>query len=135
VALQPLEVTGPPDFGPAFEAIRRTRPDALITLVETVTWIQRREIADFALRHRLPTAFNLGGHVEVGGLMSYAPRVSTIHQRAGALVGKILKGARPADLPVEQPTHFQLSINLKTANALGLTIQPSVLLRADDVIQ
>jgi putative ABC transport system substrate-binding protein len=135
VTIQPFEVRTAPDFGPAFGAIARTRPDALITLSETVTWIQRQEIADFALKHRLPTAFNLAGHVEAGGLISYAPRVALIHQRAGVLAGKILKGARPADLPVEQPTHFELSVNLKTAKALGLTIPPAVLARADQVIQ
>jgi putative ABC transport system substrate-binding protein len=135
VALQPFEVRTAADFGPAFAAISRMRPDALITLSETVTWIQRQEIADFALKHRLPTAFNLGGHVEAGGLLSYAPRAALIHQRAGVLVGKVLKGARPADLPVEQPTHFELVINLKTAKALGLTIPPAVLARADEVIQ
>jgi putative ABC transport system substrate-binding protein len=135
VTLEPFEVRGAADFGPAFDTLQRTRPEALITLVETVTYIQRREIADFALKHRLPTAFNLGGHVEVGGLLSYAPRVSMIHQRAGALAGRILRGARPADLPVEQPTHFELAINLKTAKALGLRIPDSVLLRADQVVE
>jgi putative ABC transport system substrate-binding protein len=134
VSLEPIEVKTAADFGPAFGAIRRMRPDALITLVETVTWLQRQEIADFALKNRLPTAFNLGGHVEVGGLMSYAPRVSLIHYRAGVLAGRVLRGARPADLPVEQPTHFELSLNLKTARVLGLTIPQAVLLRADQVI-
>jgi putative ABC transport system substrate-binding protein len=135
VTLQPFEVRSAADFGPAFDAIPRMRPDALITLSETVTWIQRREIADFALKHRLPTAFNLAGHVEVGGLLSYAPRVALIHQRAGVLAGKVLKGARPADLPVEQPTHFELAVNLKTAKALGLTIPQAVLLRVDQVVE
>jgi putative tryptophan/tyrosine transport system substrate-binding protein len=135
VTLQPLEVRTAADFGPAFGAIRQTPPDALITLVETVTWLQRQEIIDVALKQRLPTAFNLGGHVELGGLMSYAPRISLIHQRAGVLAGKILKGARPADLPVERPTHFELSVNLKTAQALGIAIPQSVLLRADRVIE
>ena len=135
VTLQPFEVKSAADFRPAFGAIQRTRPDALITLVETVTWLQRQEIIDFALKHRLPTAFNLGGHVELGGLMFYAPRVSLIHQRAAVLAGKILKGARPADLPVERPTHFELSVNLKTAQALGITFPRTVLLRADRVIE
>jgi putative ABC transport system substrate-binding protein len=135
VALQPFEVRTAADFGPAFAAVSSMRPDALITLSETVTWIQRQAIADFALKHRLPTAFNLAGHVEAGGLISYAPRVALIHQRAGVLAGKVLKGARPADLPVEQPTHFELAVNLKTARALGLTIPQAVLLRADQVIE
>jgi putative tryptophan/tyrosine transport system substrate-binding protein len=135
VTLQPFEVRTAADFGPAFSAIQRTRPDALITLVEIVTWLQRQEIIDFALKHRLATAFNLGGHVELGGLISYAPRTWFIHQRAGVLAGKILKGAQPADLPVEQPTLFELSVNLKTAKALGLTIPPSMLLRADLVVE
>jgi putative ABC transport system substrate-binding protein len=135
VTLLPLEVRAAADFGPAFAAIPRARPDALITLSETVTWMKRQEIADFALKHRLPTAFNLNGHVEAGGLISYAPRVALIHQRAGVLTGRVLKGTRPADLPVEQPTHFELSVNLRTARALGLTIPQAVLLRADQVIQ
>jgi putative ABC transport system substrate-binding protein len=135
VTLQPFEVRTAADFGPAFGAIPPTRPDALITLSETVTWMQRQAIADFALKHRLPTAFNLAGHVEAGGLLSYAPRVALIHQRAGALAGKVLKGAKPADLPVEQPTHFELAINLRTARTLGLTIPPAVLARADQVIE
>jgi putative ABC transport system substrate-binding protein len=135
VTLELLHVRTAADFATAFAAIQRTRPDALITLVETVTWLQRQEIADFALKHRLPTAFNLGGHVEVGGLMSYTPRASLMHQRAGVLAGRVLKGARPADLPVEQPTRFELAVNLKTARALGLTIPQVVLLRADQVIE
>jgi putative ABC transport system substrate-binding protein len=135
VTLQPYEVRRPADFAPAFGAIERTRPDALITLVETVTWLGRQEIVDFALKHKLPTAFNLGGHAEAGGLLSYAPRVSLIHQRAGALAGKVLRGARPADLPVEQPTHIELAVNLRTARALGLTIPQAVLARADQVIE
>jgi putative tryptophan/tyrosine transport system substrate-binding protein len=135
VALQPFEVRTAADFGPAFAAIPRGRPDALITLSETVTWIRRQEIADFALKHRLPSAFNLAGHVEAGGLIAYAPRVALIHQRAGVLAGKVLKGARPADLPVEQPTHFELAVNLRTAKALGLTVPQAVLLRADQVIE
>jgi putative ABC transport system substrate-binding protein len=135
VVLQPFEVRTAADFGSAFGAISTMRPDALITLSETVTWIQRQEIADFALKNRLPSAFNLAGHVEAGGLIAYAPRVALIHQRAGVLAGKVLKGARPADLPVEQPTHFELAVNLRTAKALGLTVPQAVLLRADQVIQ
>jgi putative ABC transport system substrate-binding protein len=134
VSLEPLEVRREADFGPAFDGIRRTRPGAIITLVETVTWLKRQDIADFALKNRIPTAFNLDGHVEVGGLMSYAPRVSLIHHRAGVLAGRVLKGTRAADLPVEQPTHFELSLNRKTARALGLTIPQTVLLRADRII-
>jgi putative ABC transport system substrate-binding protein len=135
VSLEPLEVRAPWDVTAAFAAIERTRPDALITLVDTVTWVRRQEIADFALRQRVPTGFNLGGHVEVGGLLSCAPPVAQTYRRAGVLAGKVLRGARPADLPVERPTHFELAINLKTTRALGLTVPPSLLLRADQVIE
>ena len=135
VMLQSHQVRASKDFDDAFAAIARDRPDALITLSETLTYVHRNEIAAFGIGHRIPTAFNLSGHIEAGGLLSFSPDASTIHRRAGSLVGKVLGGARPADLPVERPTTFRLAINLKTAKALGLTLPRSVLVRADEVVQ
>jgi putative ABC transport system substrate-binding protein len=95
----------------------------------------RGQLADLALKHRLPTMFAFREYAEAGGLMAYGPSYAELFQRAAGYVDKILKGAKPADLPIEQPTRFELVINLKTAKALGLTIPPSVLGRADEIIQ
>jgi len=122
-------------FTAAFSRIARDRPDVLIILVETLTYLHRKEIADFGIAQRLPTGFNLGHHVEVGGLMSFSPDTLAIHRRAGALAGKVLKGMPPADVPVERPTTFHFAINLKTAQAVGLSIPQSLVLRADQIIE
>jgi putative ABC transport system substrate-binding protein len=135
VTLQAHQVRTSKDFTEAFATIARDRPDALITLSETLTYLHRNEIAAFGIRHRIPTAFNLAGHIEAGGLLSFSSDASAMHRRAGSLVGRVLGGARPADLPVERPTTFRLAINLKTAKALGLTIPPAVLVRADEIIE
>ena len=95
----------------------------------------RRQLLDFVAKHRLPTMFMLRDYVSAGGLMSYSPDFSEMFRRAGTYVDKIFKGASPADLPVEQPTKFELTINLKTAKALGLTIPQTVLLQADKVVE
>ena len=95
----------------------------------------RRQLTDLALKHRVPTMFAFREYAEAGGLMAYGPSYTELFQRAAGYVAKILKGAKPADLPVEQPTKFELVINLKTAKALGLTIPPSVLARADELIE
>src|SRR5262245_4936769 len=96
---------------------------------------ERRRLVDLAAKHRLPAVYTVKEYVDAGGLMTYGPNLADVVRRAAAYVDKILKGAKPADLPVEQPTKFELVINLKTAKALGLTIPQSVLLRADQVIQ
>ena len=135
VVLQSLPVTDPKDFPGAFSAMTRKRPDALLTFVSPLTTAYRPIIVEFATKNRLPTMFSVREDIVAGGLMSYAANVPHIFRRAADYVGKILNGSKPGDLPVEQPTEFELVINLKTAKALGLTIPQSVLLRADQVIE
>lgn len=116
-------------------AVARDRPDALIPGSSGISIARRREIAEFALQQRLPTIFHLREGAEVGGLMAYGVNFTASFRRAADYVARILRGAKPADLPVEQPTKLDLVINLKTAKALGITIPQSLLLRADEVIQ
>jgi putative ABC transport system substrate-binding protein len=130
-----VEIRSPDGFDSAFTAITRERPDALIMTADHLHQLHVGRIIEFAARSRLPTMHQLREHVEAGGLMSYGTSLPDLFRRAASYVDKILKGAKPADLPVEQPTRFELVINLKAAKALGLTIPPSVLLRADHVIQ
>ena len=135
VKLQPLEVRAPDEFDSAFKAMTRERAGALLVPGDSMFLLHRTRLAELAAKSRLPAMHGLREHVEAGGLMSYAPSLSDTSRRGATFVDKILKGAKPADLPVEQPTRFELVINLKTAKALGLTIPPSVLIRADHVIQ
>jgi len=135
IALQSREVGRPADFDAAFAAIRHERPDALLTLGDALTFTIRASITDFAAKERLPAMYMYREFVEGGGLMSYGADLADSFLRSATYVDKILRGAKPADLPVEQPTKFELVINLKTARALGLTIPPSLLVRADQVIE
>jgi len=135
VQIQALRVHGPDEFDEAFAAMARERAGALVMVVDPFTLFHRQRLAELVAKHRLPTISEGREFVEVGGLMSYGPSLRANFRRAAALVDKIFKGAKPADLPVEQPTRFELVINMKTAKALGLTIPPSVLIRADQVIQ
>jgi len=135
VQLQLLEAQGSEQFDSAFAAMTRERADALLVLSDAIFWNHRTQIADLATKSRLPAIYGRLEHVEAGGLMAYAPSNADLLRRAATYVAKILKGAKPGDLPIEQPTKFDLVINLKTAKALGLTIPPSVLLRADRVIE
>jgi putative ABC transport system substrate-binding protein len=135
VRLQPIEVRTPQDIESAFAAMTKERAEALFPLDDPLMYQQRRRIADLAAKHRLPTVSSQRLFPEAGALMSYGPSFADLFRRAATYVDKILKGAKPADLPVEQPTKFELVINLKTAKALGLTIPPSLLGRADEVIQ
>jgi len=135
VALQSLEVKDPKDFPGAFSAMTRKRPDALLTFVSPLTTAYRPIVVEFATKHRLPTMFAVREDVGAGGLMSYAANVPHIFRRAAGYIDKILKGTKPGDLPIEQPTEFELVINLKTAKALSLTIPQTVLLRADQIIE
>jgi putative ABC transport system substrate-binding protein len=136
VQVRSLEVRAPnPDFAGAFSAITRYRADALLTLSQPLIRVHRKQIVDFTAKQRMPAIFHTQKFVEAGGLMSYAADVIELYRRAATHVDKILKGAKPADLPVEQPTKFKLVVNLKTAKALGVTIPRSILLRADQVIE
>ena len=136
IQLQSLEVRGPnPDFEGAFQAAVKGRVSALIAITTTVLIRYRKQIADLAIKNRLPSMFERSDFVEAGGLISYSANEAENYRRAAVYVDKILKGAKPADLPVEQPTKFELVINLKTAKQIGLTIPPNVLARADKVIK
>ena len=133
--LQRLEVRVPGDFEGAFKAATRQRAGALIAPGDPLTANQRKVVADLALKYRLPTAMDIKEFVEAGGLLSLGPDLADLYRRSATHVDKILKGAKPADLPMEQPTKFDLFVNLKTARVLGLTIPQSVLLQASQVIQ
>jgi putative ABC transport system substrate-binding protein len=135
VQLQLLEAPGPKEFDGAFAAMAKERAEALLVLSDVMLNSHQTRIADLAARSRLPAAYGVRESVEAGGLMSYGSSFLDLHRRSAAYVDKILKGARPADLPVEQPSTFELVINLKTAKALGLTIPQSLLQRADEIIR
>jgi putative ABC transport system substrate-binding protein len=134
--LQSVEVSRAEDLDRAFSAVTQQRAQALVLAgANPVGFINRGKISTFAQRNRLPSMYPTREYVEAGGLMSYGPSLPDLFRRAATYVDKILKGAKPGDLPVEQPTKFELVINLKTAKALGLTIPPSLLQRADQVIE
>ena len=135
VRMQRVESRGGAATDAAFDAMARERPNALLVLFDPVLTGQRARISELANKHRLPSMCPHREYAEDGGLMAYGASLTDLYRRAATYVDKILKGAKPGDLPVEQPTKFELVINLKTAKALGLTIPPSLLARADEVIQ
>ena len=135
VTIRPLGVREPDDFDVAFSAMTRERPDALFLVSDALTTLNRGRILEFATAHRVPAMYESGFLVREGGLMSYGSDLGDRFRRAAFYVDRILKGAKPAELPVEQPNRYYLLVNLKTAKALGLTIPQSLLLRADEVIQ
>jgi putative tryptophan/tyrosine transport system substrate-binding protein len=135
VRLHPVEVRAPNDFQPAFAAMSQDRDGALITFGDAFTMRHRTQIVTLAAASRLPAIYESREFAETGGLMTYGPRLLDMFRRAASYVAKILSGAKPGDLPVEEATTFALVINLKTARALGLSIPPSLLARADEVIQ
>ena len=135
VQLQLLEARGPNDFEGAFASMARERAGALLVVPDGVFGLHRAQLQDFTAKSRLPAMYGLREHPEAGGLMSYAVDLRDSFRRSATYVDKILKGAKPGDLPIQQPTKFELVINLKTAKALGLTIPPAVLARADEIIQ
>ena len=134
VQLQFVEAREPNQFDGAFAAMAGKRAEALLVLPDPMFNTNRARLAELAARHRLPAMYGQTVHAEAGGLMAYGPNMSDLFRRSATFVDKILKGAKPGDLPVEQPTKFELVINLKTANALGMTVPQSLLLRADEVI-
>jgi putative ABC transport system substrate-binding protein len=135
VEVKILEVRDPKDFERAFEAGKTARIGAISVLASPIFYAHRRSIVNLAAKYRLPASYNQSEFVEVGGLMSYGPPFRDLFRRTAVYVDKILKGSKPADLPVEQPTKFELVINLQTAKRIGLTIPPNVLVRADRVIR
>jgi putative ABC transport system substrate-binding protein len=135
VQLQLLDVRKPGDFAGAFDAAVKGRAGALVVGLDALTWANHRPIVELAAKHRLPAIYGGREFVNAGGLIAYGVSYPHLYHRAASYVDKILKGAKPGDLPVEQPTKFELVVNLKTAKAPGLTIPPSLLQRADEVIQ
>jgi putative ABC transport system substrate-binding protein len=130
-----VEVHSPNQFESAFAAMMQERPDALIVTFDAVHMSHIGWIVDFAAKQRLPTMYIVRDNVAAGGLISYGPSISDLYRRAASYVHKILEGTKPAELPVEQPVKFELVINLKTANVLGLTVPPTLLVRADEVVE
>ena len=135
VQIQSLDILAPKEIETAFRAAIKDRAQAALILTSPVTFANRREVVELAVKQRLPAIYHRGQFVEEGGLMSYGVNVLDLTRRAATYVDKILKGAKPADLPVEQPTKFEFVINLKAAKQIGLTIPPNVLVRADKVIK
>jgi putative ABC transport system substrate-binding protein len=134
VEVRHINIQAPGDVADALTVIAKGR-DSLVILEDAMINVASTQIADTALKHRVPTIFGLSTFAEVGGLMAYVPNRVELWQRAAGFVDKILRGAKPGDLPVEQSVRFDMVINLKTAKALGLTIPPSLLTRADRVIE
>ena len=130
-----VAVRGASDLDEAFSSLTRHRVESILVIADQLLLTQRTRIADYMIRRRLPSAYTYREHVEAGGLFSYSTNYYESFRRASTFVDKILKGAKPCDLPIEEADRFELVINLKTAKALGLTIPPSLLLRADEVIE
>jgi putative ABC transport system substrate-binding protein len=128
-------VHAPDDFDAAFAAMSEKPPDAILMVTDVLTVLNRKRVIDFAAAHRLPAVYEYAFLAHDGGLMAYGPNVDALFDRAAGLADQILKGANPADLPLELPTRFELAINLETAKTLGLPIPESILVRADDVIE
>jgi putative tryptophan/tyrosine transport system substrate-binding protein len=135
MTIVPLGVHAPDDFETAFDEMTKKMPDAILMVTDILTVLNRKRVIDFAAEHRRPAIYEYAFLVKDGGLMSYGPDVDTIFDRAAGLADRILKGANPADLPLELPTRFELAINLETAKTLGLTIPEAILVRADNVIE
>jgi putative tryptophan/tyrosine transport system substrate-binding protein len=133
--IQPLGVREPEDFAGAFAAMERDRPDAILMVTDALTGLNRKRVFEFAAEHKLPAIYEYDFLVRDGGLMSYGPDMSEVYDRAADLADRILRGARPANLPFEQPTHFRLVINKKTLETLGLTVPAATLMRADEVVE
>ena len=135
LTVRSVEVRDTHELEVAFEAIIREHPDGLLLLADPFTFSQRARIVEFGAEQRLPVIYESSDFVDVGGLISYGPNINDMYRRSATYVDKILRGAKPADLPIEQPTKFELVINMRAAKALGITFPESILLRADRVIE
>ena len=135
IEIRSLSARAPEDFQDAFAAMRRDRPHAMLIVTDALIRLNSKRVVEFAAANQLPAIYEIRDPVGDGGLMSYGPNLPNLFARTAYYIDKILKGAKPGDLPVEQPTKFELTINLKTAKALGLTISPSLLQRADQVVE
>jgi putative ABC transport system substrate-binding protein len=135
ISVQPLGVREPNDFNQAFEAMARELPDAILMVTDSLTVLNRKRVFEFAAAHHLPAIYEFDFLVHDGGLMSYGPDQNESFERVAALVDRIFKGAKPADLPFEEPTLFRFALNLKTAKSIGLTVPPTLLIQADDVVE
>ena len=133
--LQSVEVTRADDFDGAFSALRTGRAEAVTIATASLTFRNRSQVASLAQRNRLPSIYNLREYADAGGLLAYGPNYANGWRRAATYVDKIFKGTKPADLPVEQPTRFELIVNVKAAKALGLEVPPTLLARTDEVIE
>lgn len=135
MAIVPLGVHEPDDFDAAFSEMTKTPPDGILMVTDILTVLNRQRVIDYAEKQRLPAIYEFDFLAHDGGLMAYGPDMDAVFDRAAGLADRILKGAKPADLPLELPARFQFAVNLKTAKAIGLTFPESILLRADDVIE
>ena len=135
LSVPPGGVREPIDFNQAFEAMVRELPDAILMVTDSLTVLNRKRVFEFAAAHRLPAIYEFEFLVHDGGLMSYGPDQNQSFERVAALVDRIFKGAKPADLPFEEPTLFRFALNLKTARSIGLTVPPTLLVQADDVVE
>jgi putative tryptophan/tyrosine transport system substrate-binding protein len=135
VSLQPLGVREPNDFDQAFGAMSRELPDAILMVTDSLTILNRKRVFEFAAAHRLPAIYEFDFLVHDGGLMSYGPDQDESFGRIAALVDRIFKGAKPADLPFEEPTRFHFALNLQTAKSIGVEVSPALLVQADEVIE
>jgi putative ABC transport system substrate-binding protein len=135
IEIRPLGVRDPEDFDAAFAAMRRDRPDAMFMITDALLGLNRKRIVAFAAENRLPAIYEVRDPVDDGGLMSYGPNLANHFSHAAYYIDKILKGANPGDLPMEQPTKFELVVNLKSAKELGIAMPPSLLVQADEVIE
>ena len=135
VEVHAISVRNPEDFASAFAEMSRQRPDAIFLVADALTGMNRKEVIEFAAKQRIPAMYEGSLYVRDGGLLSYGPSPEETFQRAAAYLDRIFKGAKPADLPAEYPTRYYLTVNAKTAEAMGLTIPPVLLLRADDVVK
>jgi len=135
VSIESLGVREPDDFGTAFDAMVRTPPDGILMVTDVLTILNRKRVFDFAAAHKIAAIYEADMFAREGGLMSYGPDGKEVFERVAGLIAQILKGAKPADLPIEQPTRFTFVINQKTADAMGLKLPPSLVARADEVIE